>query len=238
MINQKLIEDAVKDPRKAAENPACVATILEQALKIKGLKPNDEDFNFCVREVTRKISQIFNSLTVRELGLLIDEGLYGNFGEYYGINSVTVIGWVQSYSQKYGQFRVNAAADYSRPALPLISETAKQEIIKLSIKEKFKNYVSTTHYSDLGGVVYNYLNRKGVINPSNAEKLTVYNKFFKAFLEQEKNKKNTCVMSFASAFAEKEKNAKNNAIAASKDWYVTKFFDSLIANNLSIEDYI
>ena len=66
-----------------------------------GQKIHQEDASYLIKRLQEKYSQ--SNLSVNDLKIAFAEGVCGNYGEYYGINVVSISKWISAYQKKQSQ---------------------------------------------------------------------------------------------------------------------------------------
>ena len=90
-----------------------LALAITEAYKFRGQQPNAEDLVDMAKSLCRKISQQEGiDPTIEEIRIAFEYGVTGEYGEYYGINYVTLWNWVKNYL--WSQDRLDALNRYRR----------------------------------------------------------------------------------------------------------------------------
>ena len=90
-----------------------LALAITEAYKFRGQQPNAEDLVDMAKSLCRKISQQEGiDPTIEEIRIAFEYGVTGEYGEYYGINYVTLWNWVKNYL--WSQDRLDALDRYRR----------------------------------------------------------------------------------------------------------------------------
>jgi hypothetical protein len=141
----------------------------------KGINMNVEDMNYLKLSITDDILRDFSTLTLQDISLCFSMGVRGNLGEYYGINVVSLYGWLKKYKEEL----IPEAIGEVIKCLPPVEEETFVDHKKLDL-EKVENIYSainlfntdgTFDFYDYGNIHYNLLNRFNIFdNISESEK--------------------------------------------------------------------
>lgn len=90
-----------------------LALAITEVYKFRGQQPNAEDLVDMAKSLCRKISQQEGiDPTIEEIRIAFEYGVTGEYGDYYGINYVTLWNWVKNYL--WSQDRLDALDRYHR----------------------------------------------------------------------------------------------------------------------------
>lgn len=90
-----------------------LALAITEVYKFRGQQPNAEDLVDMAKSLCRKISQQEGiDPTIEEIRVAFEYGVTGEYGEYFGINYVTLWNWVKSYL--WSPDRLDAIERYRR----------------------------------------------------------------------------------------------------------------------------
>lgn len=183
-----------------------------------------------ISEFKKAILRNFSFLTIGEVAYAMERGVFGEYGQYYGLSCVTFCAWLQSYSgsqERLDALRIGNVKAIAEHAT--ITDEEKRLIVRNKAIEKFEEYKKTLKLSDIGGWLYRTL--VPIIRPSKEEAKAIYDAELDRIMKAKKA--NT---TFADWF--KPQNPKELAVANSKLLIVRNFFDKLISNGMEITDYI
>lgn len=235
-MNAPLIKDASNDS---------LGQIISLAYFRKGQEKENEVMDFIVSDFKSLVVEEFPYLTIEEVSFAIKEGVMGRYGEYFGVNEVTMMNWVRAYvvSDERINFIQKRNIDNAVKALPPKQEPTEEEKraeVLSFIQKEIDTYKRIHRYSSIGTFVYDYLDKAGVIQTSNAEKWELYNKYYKLEMELERTcpQKTGAIVAFSERMKFIEKNVKSRATKRCKDFLVVRFFDSVIASGKSLKEYI
>ncbi len=197
----------------------------------------------------RLLSDEFYYLTTEEVNFALKEGVLGKYGKVYKVDIATMYEWVSEYTASadrlmYIQKRnLENAVKALPPPKPLSDEEVWHTSTRPSILKTFAEYKKNKRFGSaiIGGwLTYDMLNKRGIVNPTVAEKIEVY----KAELVKQREIQrlnptpHSGIRSAAQVIADREKDAKTAATHKSKEYFVKKFFDSIIECGGEITDYI
>lgn len=220
-----------------AANDKEIAKIIAQAHFRKGQRADDEVLALETADIRQRLATDFKFLTTEEVRYAFEQGVFGRYGEVWGVNICTMVEWLYAYATS--RERQRAVEERRLAALPPKSEPTDEEkeaMRRQCAVSKFEEYRDSKTYSDMHGVIYNFLNRRGLVCPTTAEKWEVYNRVLAGELQKrEAAAKNRQPQPIGVSL---RKLAEGDAAQKSKNYFVVKFFDDLIRNGCDIKDYI
>lgn len=74
-----------------------ISEMLTQVYYAAGQKLDGKDLSLLTQAVHLEVKNYFNFLRIEELRIALNEGVRGQYGEYFGINIKTIHGWIRSY---------------------------------------------------------------------------------------------------------------------------------------------
>lgn len=153
--------------------------LIEKMYHLCGVKLEAEPIKVQIPELLKDLKMYFRFLTITEIEMAFKKGCKKDYGEYYGLNYKTYIGWINAYRNEQSRANAINAIDKAKkelePKPKELSEEEKEAIVKNGVLQKWEDYKSGKPFDDTGNVAYNYLDRKGLI------KFTAEKK--KAFME-------------------------------------------------------
>lgn len=196
-----LIKKALQSARIMEEKPNVIHNFLVGLITkvhvIAGQAIEDEDLlKFTVSELQKDISTRFKSLTLQEVEIALINGVKGDYGEYYGLNIKSFNKFLNDYS--FSNERVRAIEETRNRIDGSKQIEAKGTITHEEIQRTayenalalFDIYKQTKECPDHGNVVYNYLDKLGLIKFSSMEKWEMVNEAKK---ERERDRKEKSV---------------------------------------------
>jgi hypothetical protein len=158
---------------KNIDNKNIVVNSIHQAvnkcLADKGINMLVEDMNYLKLTITDDIFKDFPTLTLQDISLCFSMGVRGNLGEYFGVNVVTLYGWLKKYKEEVIPEANKEVNLYIQPAQ---LEEPKIDFKKLDL-EKVDNicsaielYINDSIYdfNDFGNIHYKFLDNLGYFN--------------------------------------------------------------------------
>ena len=160
----------------------------------KGVNMEVVDMDYLKRSITDDILRDFPTLTLQDVNICFTMGVRGNLGEYFGINVVSLYGWLKKYKEEVIPEAIKEVALYLPP--PQLEETAidykKLDLEKVdNICNAIETYIKDGIYefNDYGNIHYNFLNRLGTFDDiSDSEKDFVKEDARLLFISDVKNK--------------------------------------------------
>lgn len=203
-IAEALKTDFIKNCDFKTLNNTIVSSVTASC-QMLGQSMQDGQASFIFSKLPDMIRDDFPAMRVSEIPIALRKGVMGEFGQFFGINVVSVIGFIKAYmasEQRSEQLRnVHKALPGRSAPDPEQIEKMETEMILMAF-EKFKK---DRRYEDFGNHVYHKLDARGMItftndvkhgfmkqarqniearnNPATASSLPERNKML-AFLEQ------------------------------------------------------
>lgn len=142
--------------------------------------PAGESIMMLADSVADDLFTYFKTLSIKEAGLAIKNGIRGEYGEYVGISVKTLHNFFKSYKDSFDKQEVERKKAMNDEPEKKLSEQEANEIMKQSCINAFKAYKETQQLSDFGGAKFNYLKKLGVINMTKER----YNEIFEQAKQQ------------------------------------------------------
>jgi hypothetical protein len=158
---------------KNVEDKNIVVSSIHQAVNRsiadKGVNMDIEDMNYLKRSITDDILRDFPTLTLQDISLCFSMGVRGNLGEYYGINVVSLYGWLKKYKEEVLPEAIGEVYRYLPPAIeeePII-DYKQLDLDKIeNICSAINLFITKSFYefNDFGNIHYNFLNKFGFLD--------------------------------------------------------------------------
>lgn len=142
-----------------------------------GVTLNNEQLKLTIDELCGDLKKDYGKLSFEEIEIAFKNGYKNEYGEYFGLNNKTYLGWVSAYSKEESRLRVIKAIqtakekDRQEPAKKTHAETA--EIMKWAILTSFDQFKKGALIFDAGNVKYNYLVKIGLLNFTKERKVQI-----------------------------------------------------------------
>lgn len=157
----KQIVKATQEPRikdlKPEQLSEAVIKFIEQANRRVSTSSNKDVLTQTYIDVLKELKQNYKALTLSEVSIAIESGSLGKYGEFYGVNSRSVVQWVRHYKENV---RNEAMKVKSNIKLKL-KEARKMEEAKQIMKKFHAEIVNFYNTGDIGMTpkfaVYKYL---------------------------------------------------------------------------------
>lgn len=140
--------------------------------------------SFIASEVYDEIFSKYKTLSVEEIPLVFRNGVYGRYGEYFGINALTIVKWFEAYLEsdercnavrnqmQEEKKRLMISHDESEEALAKRNEDAMRRSALDFMKQSKENEGRISGLTGLKACVFDYLVRIGKIKRAD-ERLAV-----------------------------------------------------------------
>lgn len=216
----------------------------------KGQATEPQVLEMVSADFKRLLSDEFFYLTTEEVNFALKEGVLGKYGKVYKVDIATMYEWVSEYTASadrlmYIQKRnLENAVKALPPPQPISPEEMWHTTTRPSIAKLFSEYRETKRLGSRLGVggwlTYDILNKRGILTPTQDEKNAVWQRELAKQREIQKMnpQPKSGIRSMNEILADREKLARNTAINKSKEYFVKKFFDSIIESGGEITDYI
>jgi hypothetical protein len=135
----------------------------------KGVNMQLDEIDYLKKSITDDVIRDFPTLTLQDVVLCFTMGVRGNLGEYFGINVVTLYGWLKKYKEEVIPQAIKEVSLYLPPAK---LEEPKIDYKQLDL-EKVNNICSAIdffikdgsyQFYDFGNIHFNLLNRLGIFD--------------------------------------------------------------------------
>lgn len=127
---------------------------------------NDKIHAQLVSSFTQELISDFSYFTLDEVEIAIVKGLRGEYGEYQGINNLSLYKFLIKYKESMQR---KEAIEKQRKYIDALtkpkelSNEEKEKILYVGALRKFSEFKKNKSVYDAGGVTYNYLTRLGII---------------------------------------------------------------------------
>lgn len=137
---------------------------INKAIADKGFNMELEDMNYLKRSITDDILRDFPTLSLQDINLCFSMGVRGNLGEYFGINVVSLYGWLKKYKEEILPKMFSEVKNY----LPSAQDVEQVIDYKELDLDKIENICSAINlfkeekvyiFNDFGNIHYNFLNK-------------------------------------------------------------------------------
>jgi hypothetical protein len=137
---------------------------INKAIADKGLNMEVEDMNYLKRSITDDILRDFPTLSLQDINLCFSMGVRGNLGEYFGVNVVSLYGWLKKYKEEILPKMFSEVKNY----LPSAQEVEQVIDYKALDFDKIENICLAINlfkqekiyvFNDFGNIHYNFLNK-------------------------------------------------------------------------------
>ncbi|MDR1913380.1 MAG: hypothetical protein LBQ68_02705 [Clostridiales bacterium] len=171
LIRQSLIGTKIRECDDATIMES-LAVIVAAMFATAGQKPEKKDVKMICREVCKDLKNRYKGLTLDEVKIACDNGVRGDYGDYFGINVVSINKWLKAYY--YSEERQRAQREKLFKGLPQRTALTADEILQIKVnayREAYGLAAAGKYVPDLGNLVYNFLDSRGKISFTKEEKL-------------------------------------------------------------------
>lgn len=155
-----------------------------------GQVPHEEDAAYLKSQLVKLLQVKYTYLNISEVGIAFRNGIQKVYGEYFGINFVSLSMFIKAYveSQERCDARVQLQIESSSARL---LDVPKQEFDgEAWVAKLYAEFLEKGTCEDHGNLAYDYLNKNGLINLSYEQKEIIWNEaqgFCKLKLNAEKD---------------------------------------------------
>lgn len=147
IVLKAINSDKVKNVNES-ELAEVVLNLLTVANNRSSNKANSETLDQAATDLFQELKLNYRGLGIDEVKLAIDYGSLGRFGEFYGVNSKSVIGWIEEYKKT---LRIEGMKEKRR--LNELNEMEKKKALEESKHKEFHNAV--VEFYNTGKIGYN-----------------------------------------------------------------------------------
>jgi hypothetical protein len=123
-VELALQKPIIKYPIKEAENKVMVEA--QRAAVLSGQKEiSAPDLQIIATEVLERCTQKYPHVTLEEISEAIKNGIYGDYGDYYGLNAKSIFMFIQSYVKS--ESRINALREHEEEIK--LSESKEPKVV-------------------------------------------------------------------------------------------------------------
>jgi len=106
----------------------------------------------------------FKTLSIKEVGLAIKNGIRGEYGEYMGINVKTCHQFFKAYQESFNRIEVIRKQAMQDEPEEKLTEVEISEIMNEACRTSFTKYRESGELVDFGGSKFTHLKKIGLIN--------------------------------------------------------------------------
>lgn len=166
----------IKDIADKNEVVQSIHTYINQTIMDKGVNMPPEEITYLKTRVADDIINHYSTYTLEEIRLSLYYGVREEFGEYFGLNAITIFKWLKSFKWEL----IPQTNLLMKPYLPNPDERPKETITQEQLDKDYTNRCISIHkllqekneydFYDFGNVLYEWLDKRGCIPFSNEEK--------------------------------------------------------------------
>lgn len=146
------------------EIDSSINTAIERAIFYLGLKTPENDRTLIKATIFEDIKKHFAELTIGEIGIAIENGSKGKYGEVFGLAPKDVFNWLTQYSesQERKEVKVELEKEKDQPKQPTDEE--KAQTAWNNLKSAWIFYKENGYFNDFGNSIYQTLLTNDKIN--------------------------------------------------------------------------
>ena len=203
------------------------------------------DLQLAASELARSIKERFPEVSLQEIAIALDRGVKKDYGEYYGLNIVTMLDWIRAYakSPQRAKYIAEQEKKQTEPVLTQEEIDSKNRETAIAI---FDNYKATGKFKSaiiFCAVAYDYLRSVQVITltPKTTADAKELAKKQISRLEQDRYSgiHHTNELDYIITQAIKDRlSDKRQMEIATKAFGLKLYFDGLIRQNIDLREII
>lgn len=154
-----------------------------------GHVPVKEDRNYLTIEIHKLIRGKYHFLGIKEIKLAFRNGIQKVYGEYYGVNFVSLSMFLKAYSESQERCDARVQLQTETRSSRLLEAPQQEFDGEAWVEKLFAEFKENGTCEDHGNLAYDYLNKNGLIKLSYEQKEIIWNEaqaFCKAKLKAEK----------------------------------------------------
>ena len=148
---------------------------------------SSEDAIPVLDSIVPDIKNYFSSLTIEEVKVAFKRGLLKDYGDYFGLNPKTFLGWLKSYMASANRAEVKTKIKMHNEEQ--LTEEEKEKIVVDGVYKCWEEFKEKGVVYDFGNATYNYLDRKGIIPFTVERKWQIYREVKERLISQAKEKR-------------------------------------------------
>lgn len=143
---------------------------IAKAVSRSGSTMSENDLRFTSEEVPQLILEEYHTLHIGEIPLIFKCGVFGKFGDFFGVNAVSINKWIASYldsdcRKKAAQEVLQISVERQLPAKAPVTPQGEYASLRQMIGEAYDKYLRGEAISDPGCCHYKFLTQLGLLKP-------------------------------------------------------------------------
>lgn len=211
-----------------------ISELLIRCYAIAGIKQSESDHLTILKTFLVRLNLEFRYLSIYDVEKVCEAGASGYYGDFYGINCLTLCNWLRLFKQQAKPQQENLLAEKNPPSEKEVFENSLK-----NIKQAFEEYKQKNNYNDSFNICYNFLDRHNKI-PFTAEKKKEFMELAKPKAEREVLSSNCEVIVKKNKYSElleQIQNGKSNMqVVIAKKLALNEFFKGLVLTGMEIDD--
>jgi hypothetical protein len=136
-----------------------IAVIVQKLFAIAGQSPEKKDVELICKEICADLQKRYKGMTLSEVDYALNAGVRGEYGEYYGINVVTINKWLRAYynsDERKEAMRSELFPELTLPQHVMTEEERRKVKVEMAVNA-WKKAKNGEYVTDYGNVVYDFL---------------------------------------------------------------------------------
>ncbi len=155
------------------EISATIAKAVLNAIFYLKHKPSDkQEFDLTIDALASEVKQSFKGLTLDEIKLACLCGSKHQYGDIMGVGVSQVLQWLSAFIADQRRHKAKKELILAQEVKEEPKEVTEEKSIEIALNA-FETYKRKGNYDDYGNIIYNFLERKKVINFSDQRKNTI-----------------------------------------------------------------
>lgn len=140
-----------------------------------GKIPAGDELALMTLDLVGIINRDYRSLTPNDIDKAFEKGVFGEYGEFYGLNTRTFVMWLDSYEKN----RIDMIAPITNKSRLIesrcnLTEEEKDKLMQAAYDRCFGYFEKAGEIRDFGNAVYDWLDKKGLIDLTVDEKNEIF----------------------------------------------------------------
>ena len=150
------------------ETITIIAELLSKASVISGYPIKDEVASIFIEEIVKDFRTRYPLIHIKEIPTIFDKGSKGDYGEFYGINLLTINKWIRAYidNGEHSKFVIDMPRPENQLQIEVKTSLTHQEydaLIRAGIVRCFTDYQTTSIVLDYGNPKMDWLLQHKII---------------------------------------------------------------------------
>lgn len=227
-----------------------IHTYVNQTIMDRGINMPPDEINYLLLRIVDDIMKDFSGLSLDDIKLAFYYGVRGEFGDYYGINTITLYNWLKSYINEL----LPSVYKEIIPLLPKHDVVQEEKVDYKLVESEMALTICRVYwqlcihgiyeFNDLGNIHYKFLDRNGLVNVSEEDleliqkraKEKVINKMISTNIQKENQGKSFHKLRLSEVLEQIENGDENNSFFNHVEVEKMKLIFHHVLYNFAVEE--